>query len=60
MRLDEFTDPNEYAPPAAEAEKFLNQLLRLWPDRSADDVAPSVPHNRKSPPRERRKLFDPL
>ena len=28
MRLNEFADPNEYKPKAAEADEFLNQLLR--------------------------------
>jgi hypothetical protein len=60
MRLNEIADPNEYKPKAAEADEFLNQLLRPWPGRSADDVAPSVPRNRKQPPINRRKLFDAL
>ena len=62
MRLDEFADPNEYTPTAAGAEEFLKQLLRLWPGRSADDLAPCVPasRNRRQPPIERRKLFDVL
>jgi hypothetical protein len=60
MRLIEFADPKDYTPTATDGEELLNQLLRLWPGRSPDDVAPSVPHNRKSPPRERRKLFDAL
>jgi hypothetical protein len=59
MRLNEFTDPNEYTPTAADAEEFLKQLLRPWPDRS-DDPAPSESPNRKQPSIERRKLFDAL
>jgi hypothetical protein len=60
MRLDEFTDPKEYTPTAGQAEQFLKRLLRLRPDRPPDDLAPSVPRNRKQPQIERRKLFDAL
>jgi hypothetical protein len=60
MRLNEIADPNEYKPTAAETEKFLNQLARPWPGRLPDDLSPSVPQNRKPPPRERGKLFDAL
>jgi hypothetical protein len=60
MRFNEFADLNEYTPTTAEAEEFLNQLLRLWPAGSPDDVAPSVPRNRKPPRIERGKLFDAL
>jgi hypothetical protein len=60
MRLNEFADPNAYTSTVADADEFLNQLLRLWPGRSPDDLAPSVPHNREPPPRERKKLFDAL
>jgi hypothetical protein len=52
MRLIEFTDRKEYTPTAAEAEEFLNQLLRLWFGRSPDDLASSVPRYRKQPPIE--------
>jgi hypothetical protein len=60
MRLNEFADPEDYTPTAAEAEAFLKRLLRLWPDRSSDDPAPSESPNRKQPSIERRKLFDAL
>jgi hypothetical protein len=60
MRLTEFADPKDYTPPAADGDEFLKQLLRLWPGRSADDLAPSMPHNRMPPQIERRKLFDAL
>jgi hypothetical protein len=60
MRLNEFTDPKDYTPTAAEAETFLKRLLRLWPGRSPDDQTPSELRTRKQPPVERRKLFDAL
>ena len=56
MRLNDFADPKDYTSTAADAEGFLKQLLRLWPGRSRDDLAPSMPHRRKQPPIERRKL----
>jgi hypothetical protein len=36
MRLNEFADPKEYGPPVTDAEDFMQQLLLIWPDRSAD------------------------
>jgi hypothetical protein len=60
MRFIEFADPKGITTTAAEAEELLKQLLRLWPGRSPDDLAPSVPNNGKRPPIERRKLFDAL
>ena len=60
MRFKEFADPKGITTTAAEAEELLKQLLHLCPGRSADDLPPSVPHNRKRPPTERRKLSDAL
>ena len=48
MHLNEFADPKDYTPTAAEAETFLKRLLRLWPGRSTDDSAPSVPSQQKT------------
>jgi hypothetical protein len=60
MRLNEITNTKVYTSTAAEAEKFLKRLSRLWPARSPDDLTPSVPRDRKQPPIGRRKLFDAL
>jgi hypothetical protein len=56
MHLNEFATPNKYThtPP------LLEQLPHLWPGRSADNLALSVPHNRMPPRIERRKRFDAL
>jgi hypothetical protein len=58
MRLNEFADPNEYTPNATDAEDFLQQLLSIWPDRSADLLAPSVLGSRRQWPSKRMKRSD--
>jgi hypothetical protein len=60
MRLIEFADPKDYTPPAAEVDEFLKKFVRPWAGRSVDDLALSVPHNRKPTPIEQRKLVDAL
>jgi hypothetical protein len=57
MRLSEFASPKYYAPTAADAEDFLQQLLLIWPDRPANELAPSVMRNRQQPPAKPRQLF---
>jgi hypothetical protein len=58
MRLNEFANPKEYTPTATDAEDFLQQVLPIWPDRSADDLAPPVPSSRKLPPFRQTELTD--
>jgi hypothetical protein len=60
MRLNEFADPKEYTPTVADADDFLSQILLNWPDRSADDLAPSLLAKRKQQPSKRTKLSDAL
>jgi hypothetical protein len=50
MRLSEFVSLKDYPPIVADADNFLNQLLLIWPDRSADELAPSVLGSRKQQP----------
>jgi hypothetical protein len=57
MRLNEFADLKDYVPTAIDAEDFLNEILLIWPDRSADELAPSVLRNRRQPPAKPRQLF---
>jgi hypothetical protein len=45
--LSEFANPKDYAPTVANAEDFLRQLLVIWPDWAADELAPSVLGSRK-------------
>jgi hypothetical protein len=60
MRLTEFADPKTYFLPAGDAADFVNQLWRLWPDRSAGDLAPPVRGSRNQPLVKPRKLLDEL
>jgi hypothetical protein len=60
MRLNEFADPKEYTPIATDADDFLSQLLLIWSDRSADELAASVLGGRKQRPIKRTKLSDAL
>ena len=60
MRLNEFADPKEYTPTAADAEEFVQQLLFIWPDRSADELAPSTLSNRRRPPSKPGRRSDAL
>jgi hypothetical protein len=60
MRLNEFADPNEYTPTATDAEDFLQQLLSIWPDRSADGLTASVLVGRKLRPCKRMAHSDAL
>ena len=60
MRFIEFADPKGITTTPAEAEELLKQLLHLWPGRSPDNLALSVPHNRMLLRIERRKRFDAL
>jgi hypothetical protein len=55
MHLKEFADPTDYVPTATDAEDFLNQILLIWPDRPADELAPSVLDSRKLRPSKRMK-----
>jgi hypothetical protein len=48
MRFHEFADPKEYTPSATDAEDFFQQLPRIWPDRSVNNLPPFVPI--KQPP----------
>jgi hypothetical protein len=54
MRLNEFADPEEYTPPATDAEDFMQQLVHIWPDRRVTDIAPSTLSNRRQPPSQPR------
>jgi hypothetical protein len=61
MRLKEFANPKDYIPPTvADAEHFVKQLLRLWPDRSETELASAILRNRKKPLDTRRRLLDTL
>jgi hypothetical protein len=60
MRLNEFADPKEYTPTATDAEDFLDQLLSIWSNCSADELARSVLDSRKLRPGKRTKLSDAL
>jgi hypothetical protein len=61
MRLKEFANPKNYAPPTvADAEHFVKQLQRIWPDRSEAELAPAILLNRKKPRDTRRRLLDTL
>jgi hypothetical protein len=60
MRLNEFADPKEYTPTTTDADGFLNQILIIWPDRPADERAPSALSTRKQPPSKRTVLSDVL
>jgi hypothetical protein len=60
MRLNEFTDPEEYTPPATDAEDFQQQLLFIWHDWSADELAPSVLGSGNQQPIKRMNRFDAL
>jgi hypothetical protein len=60
MRFIEFADPKGITTTTAEAEELLKQLQRLLRGPSPDDLARSVPNNRKRPSAERRKLCDAL
>jgi hypothetical protein len=60
MRLNEFTDTANYTPTADEAERFFQQLLRIWPRHPADDLVPSTLRNNEQPEIKRTKLFDAL
>jgi hypothetical protein len=57
MRLNEFADPKAYTLSADDAEDFLNQILPISSNCSADDLAPSVLRNRRQPPAKPRQLF---
>jgi hypothetical protein len=59
MRLKEFADLKDYTQPTvADAEHFVKQLQRIWPDRSEDELAPAILRNRKKALDTRRKLLD--
>jgi hypothetical protein len=58
MRLSEFTNPEEYIPPATDAEDYLKQLHPILPDRPADDRASSALINIRQPANKSRRLFD--
>jgi hypothetical protein len=60
MRLSEFANPKDYTPTATDADDFLQQLLRIWPDRLADDPASSNLHSRKQPRSMPRQRADAL
>jgi hypothetical protein len=47
MHLSELATPKDQAPTVADADDFLNQLLPIWPERSANEFAPSVLGSRK-------------
>jgi hypothetical protein len=42
MRFHEFADPKPYTLSAADATDLLKQLLRIWPDRSVNNLPPLV------------------
>ena len=58
MHLNEFADPKEYIPTAPDAEDFQQQLLPIWLDRSADELAPPTLSNRRQPPSKPGQLPD--
>ena len=58
MRFKEFADPKDYIPTVADAEHFVKQLQRIWPDRSEDELAPAILRNGKKPLDTRRRLLD--
>jgi hypothetical protein len=60
MRLTEFADLKAYTVPANNVADFVKQLLRIWPDRSADDLASRNPRERNQPPIKPVNLFDEL
>jgi hypothetical protein len=60
MRLNEFAAPKDYTTTATDADEFFIQLLLIWPDRPADELAPSVLSSRKQQPIKRTKLSDAL
>jgi hypothetical protein len=49
MHLNEFADPEDYAPPATDAEDFPQQRLIVWSDPSLVDLVPPALHSRKQP-----------
>jgi hypothetical protein len=60
MRLTEFADLKTYTLPATDASDFVRQLLCIWPDRSADDLASHIPRESNQPPIKPVNLLDEL
>jgi hypothetical protein len=60
MHLNEFANPKDYAPTVGDSKEFRNQLLLIWPDRPADELAPSAQGSRKLPPGKRMNHAEAL
>jgi hypothetical protein len=50
MRLNEFANPKEYTPTVTGVEDFVQQLLLICPDRSADEACTIRTGQRKTAP----------
>ena len=56
MHLNEFTDPEIYAPPADFMAALINQLENTWLDPGLEDDSPLINHLTKKPGDRQKEL----